>query len=845
MVAYLNQKFYGSYHPFLGIISLKMVYHFYKIIKNMKKIYSLFGILFFGISLHAQVSLIGLATPYNDNVSDFDMIENPIGSGKWTASVFLTATTVKFRVNHSNTTTFGGTVLPSGTASTGGPDFNLTVAAFYVVHFNAINKQYSFFADGKVGINNNTPKTALDVAGAITIRPVYLSVAGNALIIPDNVGNVVINQVGPTAAFTINIASYAEGQRLIIDNLSPHVGTLAGTIDVPAAGISEFVVSDGEWKLITNNPATPSNSWKTVGNAGINATTNFLGTTDAQPLSFKINNAEKMKLVTGGLQFNQSNFLEFGLGYSKETNAGKIGYALFTPQTLDIVGAGTQFDNRKIRFWAEGGSTFEGAASFAKGVGISANATDGKLQINSSTASIASIAIKDSMTNGAGHISFRNVNNDLHGMDIKVNSTGSAGNLNNLSLNTAVNIYDPSQTFYGNGHTTIRGNLTIADDTNTPVAGTMRYNSTLSDFEGYNGTEWKSLTKVAGGWGVNTNTIEANFSFSQNTSKSKIKGNYAIAAGLGIADTIYFYEKSGTNWNVTTKIPIATISTSTIVNISVAINNDYAVVGTTSTISPYGRVYIFKRVASNWIANGFINNPDLFSSRFGFSVALSVTNTLVVGAPKYSNFITDLGAIYVFKLIGLSFILQQTINGDFVLPSAQVRNMGYDVAVDGNYIIVGAPGILATSQKRGVAIVLYFNGSTWVLDTILYPSTSILDYFDDFAIAVDVSNDLFIASGSLASRIWKRTGASYAVDYIFPDDVGGQKFCAISNNRCAIIANKEGINEILMVYEKTTIWKPIAIADYETFRNVSLDGNNIITTITTYFSEHFVKFFTK
>jgi hypothetical protein len=53
--------------------------------------------------------------------------------------------------------------------------------------------------------------------------------------------------------------------------------------------------------------------------------------------------------------------LEFGTNVAgKEVNAGKIGYQTFTAGTLDIVGAGTAGNNRKIKFWNEGGATFAG-----------------------------------------------------------------------------------------------------------------------------------------------------------------------------------------------------------------------------------------------------------------------------------------------------------------------------------------------------------------------------------------------------------------------------------------------------------------------------------------------------
>jgi trimeric autotransporter adhesin len=53
--------------------------------------------------------------------------------------------------------------------------------------------------------------------------------------------------------------------------------------------------------------------------------------------------------------------IELGYGIAgKETNAGRIGFGLFTPNAIDFVGGGTTSTPRLIKFWAEGGSTFTG-----------------------------------------------------------------------------------------------------------------------------------------------------------------------------------------------------------------------------------------------------------------------------------------------------------------------------------------------------------------------------------------------------------------------------------------------------------------------------------------------------
>ena len=66
--------------------------------------------------------------------------------------------------------------------------------------------------------------------------------------------------------------------------------------------------------------------------------------------------------INGHVKINGNNSLEFGHGITKEENAGKIGYGLFTPETLEIIGAGTAYGNRRIRLWAEEATEFTGNA---------------------------------------------------------------------------------------------------------------------------------------------------------------------------------------------------------------------------------------------------------------------------------------------------------------------------------------------------------------------------------------------------------------------------------------------------------------------------------------------------
>lgn len=74
---------------------------------------------------------------------------------------------------------------------------------------------------------------------------------------------------------------------------------------------------------------------------------------------------------TAGLRIPGAGSINLGVDMqNKEANAGRIGYALFTPNALDVVGGGTGTDNRKIRFWAEDVTEFTGKGHFFSSVGI-------------------------------------------------------------------------------------------------------------------------------------------------------------------------------------------------------------------------------------------------------------------------------------------------------------------------------------------------------------------------------------------------------------------------------------------------------------------------------------------
>lgn len=119
-----------------------------------------------------------------------------------------------------------------------------------------------------VGIGTNTP----DASAKLDIED-----ANRGILIP----RVALSSTGVAAPVT-----------------SPAVGLLVFNTTTAGNVTPGFYYWDGtQWSRIQNGQG---NDWTLTGNAGTTPTTNFIGTTDNQPLSVKTNNTEQMRVLTNG-----------------------------------------------------------------------------------------------------------------------------------------------------------------------------------------------------------------------------------------------------------------------------------------------------------------------------------------------------------------------------------------------------------------------------------------------------------------------------------------------------------------------------------------------------------------
>jgi hypothetical protein len=173
---------------------------------------------------------------------------------------------------------------------------------------------YSICSTGQVGIGTTTPNSMLDVRGSLSTK--FLSFAGN--ITAASTDNTLVYTGIAAATVTLPSALTCQGRGYWIKNGSTTLPTPVLTIAAVAAqtidGITSWVLDEGNemvhiisngtnWYVLTQDvpvakTGTAGGSWLQGGNRL--SSTKSIGTIANFDLPFITNNAEKMRLTTGG-----------------------------------------------------------------------------------------------------------------------------------------------------------------------------------------------------------------------------------------------------------------------------------------------------------------------------------------------------------------------------------------------------------------------------------------------------------------------------------------------------------------------------------------------------------------
>lgn len=384
----------------------------------------------------------------------------------------------------------------------------------------------------------------------------------------------------------------------------------------------------------------------------------------------------------------------------------------------------------------------------------------------------------------------------------------------------------------------INGAVRLGNTTNTtPLAGTIRWNETTSDFEGFNGNEWKSLTQCSsttqnnntGMPNTNPACCEEQHTGSTSEAESKFGSDVAIygsyAAILNPTNKIFIFKYENGNWAEDTIliIPISIGTQDFAPYDKIDMSEHYLILGDVWT-GGAGRIYIYERNSNNdWSEPLVIESPNgTQGDLFGNSVAVTDDYFLVC---NYTG-------LYIYQRINNTWSQQAFFTGH---PNCKVSIYGETIALVGSTTI---------------SIFEKFNNFWGITQTIM-PSNGIssspeIDIYGDYIIVGVPNIPSSVGSAYIfkrnSSNIWTETAILNASDISSnpgsPQDFGNDvsiwgDYAIIGSN--ADINGNDNKGKAYIFHFNGTSWEEIEIltdpigTDNSWYgRKVSTDGINRI-----------------
>lgn len=184
-----------------------------------------------------------------------------------------------------------------------------------------------------------------------------------------------------------------------------------------------------------------------------------------------------------------------------------------------------------------------------------------------------------------------------------------------------------------------------------------------------------------------------------------------IDGGTG---AVYQFRREGDDWVEVGRLVTDDRSPADSLGSGLAVQDEWAMVGTIGQNGGRGAVYAFRRDGDDWVQHSKIAPSDLqAAARFGSTVAL-YGDWALVGAPASAD---QQGAVYAFRYNAANDSWQP--RGRLQAPGLQAQTaMGSDIALHDDVALVTAPGFL---QGMGTVFAYQLTNDAWELTAMLSP----------------------------------------------------------------------------------------------------------------------------
>jgi FG-GAP repeat len=233
-----------------------------------------------------------------------------------------------------------------------------------------------------------------------------------------------------------------------------------------------------------------------------------------------------------------------------------------------------------------------------------------------------------------------------------------------------------------------------------------------------------------------------------------ISGDYAIVGAYGddigansAQGSAYVFVRTGTSWTQQLKLTASDGAAGDRFGSRVAISGDYAIVGAylddIGANNDQGSAYLFMRSSNSWTQQAKLTASDgAAADNFGISVAISEDYTIVGAYADDIGANSNQGSAYVFVPVVGTWTQQAKLTAS---DGVAFDNFGGSVAISGDYAIVGAYNDdIGANTNQGSAYVFQRTGSSWTLVRKVTDNSPANTYNGT---SVGISNGSFIIGG--------------------------------------------------------------------------------------------------
>jgi len=219
------------------------------------------------------------------------------------------------------------------------------------------------------------------------------------------------------------------------------------------------------------------------------------------------------------------------------------------------------------------------------------------------------------------------------------------------------------------------------------------------------GEIWNQVSKLS---------PETGCSFDEYGSALSIKDNLALV-GAHFNDTLgvnsgaaYLYANQDTAWVLQQTFVASDGSATAQYGISVSVSEGLATIGAHQDVldnDTTGAVYVYRNVDGVWEEEAKLVTPET-TTNIAFGISNDhLDDRIVIGTTNAnSEFAAQTGAVFVFDHDGTDWVYERKINAN---DAQNVDFFGVSVAMDGDFIIAGAPGEDTNGGDAGAAYIHY------------------------------------------------------------------------------------------------------------------------------------------